>query len=66
MQIAPTYIAAVATLAVGIAALFGKVITFENAQNIVTAVAMILGPLFVMYRQWYTGKSTVFGARPTA
>lgn len=61
---APTYIAAAATLAVGIAALFGKVITIEDAQSLITAIAVIGAPLFVMFRQWYTGKSTVFGARP--
>lgn len=61
---APTYLTAAATLLVGIAALFGKVIEVDSAQSIVTAIAVIGGPILVMFRQWYTGKSTVFGGRP--
>lgn len=61
---APSYIAAAATLLVGILALFGKVVTFENAQSVITAVVIIGGPLVIMFRQWYTGKSTLLGARP--
>lgn len=62
--IAPTYLAAAATLLVGILSLWGKVIPFDTALSVVTAVALIAGPLFVMFRQWYTNKSTLLGARP--
>lgn len=60
---APTYLAALATLIVGIAALWGKVITFDNALSVITAISIIAGPLFVMARQLYTGRSTIVGTR---
>lgn len=64
MQLAPTYITAAATLIVGIAALWGKQIELNSVIGILQALVVILGPAFIMFRQWQTGKSTVFGSRP--
>lgn len=61
---APTYITALATLLVGIAAIWGKVIPIDTAQALVTAAVFIVGPLVVMIRQVWTGRSTVYGSRP--
>lgn len=61
---APTYITALATLLVGIAAIWGKVIPIDTAQALITAIVFIAGPLIVMARQLWTGRSTIVGSRP--
>ncbi len=64
MEIAPTYVSAFATLLVGIAALWGKQIDITSLTTLLEALVVIVGPLFIMFRQWYTGRSTLLGARP--
>lgn len=61
---APSYIAAAATLLVGVFSLFGKQIDVSNAQTLIEAVILVGGPLIVMFRQWITGRSTLLGIRP--
>ena len=61
---APTYIAnAVAVISFGLT-LLGVHIGNDALQTTVVTILAIAVPLFSMFRQWYTGRSTLLGARP--
>lgn len=61
---APTYLAN-AVLVIGLALqVFGIHIANADLQTTITTLLAIVVPLFTMFRQWWTGRSTPFGARP--
>lgn len=61
---APTYLAN-AVLVIGLALkLLGIEITDAALQTTITTLLMILVPLFTLLRQWWTGRSTIYGTRP--
>ena len=60
MTFAPSYIASIVTVLVGLQALLGLDFTSEQWT---AAITVILG-LFVMVRQLITGKSNILGVRP--
>ena len=60
MTFAPSYVASIVTVLVGLQALLGLDFTSEQWTSTIT---VLLG-LFVMLRQVITGKSNLFGVRP--
>lgn len=61
---APTYIAnLVSFVALALTALHIQVAP-ESLQITVTTLLVIFVPLFTMFRQWYTNRSTLIGSRP--
>lgn len=61
---APTYIAnAVTVISLGLT-LLGVHVGNDALQTTVVTILAIVVPAFTMFRQWYTGRSTLLGARP--
>lgn len=64
MQIAPTYIAAFVALLVPVLTRHGVVVDTTDLATTITTIVTVLVPVFVMFRQWITNKSTLTGLRP--
>lgn len=61
---APTFIAN-SVLVIGLALqVFGIHIAEADLQTTVVTIVTVAVPLFTMFRQWWTGRSTPFGTRP--
>lgn len=62
---APTYLANAVAFLFILSRVLGFDIPYTPAEveNALTVVAVLATPLFSMFRQWWTGKSTWYGAR---
>lgn len=61
---APSFVAN-AVLVIGVVLQFlGVQIVEADLQTTITTIGVIVIPLFTMFRQWWTGRSTPFGTRP--
>jgi hypothetical protein len=65
MQIAPTYLANLVTLIAIVLAYFKIQIAPEALQTTLTTILVIGTPLFTLFRQLWTGRSTLAGTRPS-
>lgn len=61
---APTYIIAFVALVVPVLARHGVVVDTADLTTTLVTLTTVAAPLLVMFRQWYTGRSTVLGTRP--
>lgn len=61
---APTYSLNAITLIAIVLAYFKIDVGPEALQVTLTTILVIATPLFTMFRQWYTGRSTLAGLRP--
>jgi hypothetical protein len=64
MNYAPTYIANLVSVLSLVLTFLGVHVGNDALQTTVVTVLAIAVPLFTMFRQWYTGRSTLAGRRP--
>lgn len=60
----PTYIANAVMVIMLIVNYFKIDVAPEAVQTTVSTLILVFVPLFTMFRQWYTGRSTLGGFRP--
>lgn len=63
---APSYISSVVLLLSYVLPALGITIGSDAIQTTVQTILAIVVPLFVMFRQYVTGRSTLVGKRPAA
>lgn len=62
-MVAPTYVTAFVMLVAGVLTSKGVSVSPDDLTTTLMTLVQVGGPLLVMFRQWWTGRSTIFGKR---